>query len=143
MSEDGVLHAHSGTNIQKDIWTKPSLHSSSPVFLWVYNHVLLKTGNEAVVEGMCKVIGRQADSTRGLSIGRYAKEARLVWNMPLQHEADAFLKESLDQHFGPGNKWHFYSVDKRNRPLVTRISKVIDRLKLRVSKFSFMKAKKE
>ena len=78
MSKDGVLHAHSGTKIQKDIWTKPSLHSSSPVFLRDYNHVLLKTGNEAVVEGMCKVVGRQADSTRGLSIGRYAKEVRLV-----------------------------------------------------------------
>ncbi len=59
------------------------------------------------------------------------------------HEADAFLKESLDQHFGPGSKWHFNFVDKRNRPLVTRIFKGIDRLKNRVSKFSFMKAKKE
>jgi hypothetical protein len=111
-TEDGVLHAHSGTIIQKDIWTTASLHSSSPAFLWVYNHVMLKTGNEAVVEGMCKVIGRQADSTRGLSIGRYAKEARLVWNVPLQHEADPFLTESLDQHFGP-SKWHFYSADKK------------------------------
>ena len=141
-AEDGVLHAHSGTIIQKDIWTTASLHSSSPAFLWVYNHVLLKTGNEVVVEGMCKVIGRQADSTRGLSIGRYAKEARIVWNAPLQHEADHFLKESLDQHFGLV-KWHFYSVDKKNRPLVSRISKVIDKLKKRLSKFSFIKAKKE
>jgi hypothetical protein len=60
----------------------------------------------------------------------------------LQHEADPFVKEALDHHFGPGEKWHFYSVDKKNRPLVSRISKVIDRLKKRVSKFSFMKAKK-
>ena len=109
----------------------------------VYNHVLLKIGNEVVVEGMCKVIGRKADSTRGLYIGRNAKEARLVWNAPLQHEADPFLKESMDQHFGP-SKWHyFYSVDKKNIPLVSRISKVIDRLKKRPSKFSFMKAKKD
>jgi hypothetical protein len=49
MTEDEILHAHSGTIIQKDIWTTTSLHSSSPAFLWVYNHVLLKTGNEAVV----------------------------------------------------------------------------------------------
>ena len=100
-ADDGVLHAHSGTIIQKDIWTKPSLHSSSPAFLWVYNHVLLKTGSEAVVEGMCKVIGCQADSTRGLLFGRYAKEARTVWNAPLLHEACSFIKESLDQHFRP------------------------------------------
>ena len=141
-AEDGVLYAHSGSILQKDICTSPSLYSSSPVFLWVYNHVLLKTGNEVVVEGMCKVIGRQADSTRGLSIGRYAKEARIVWNAPLQHEADPFLKESLDHHFGPGKPWHFYSIDKQNRLLVSRVSKVIDRLKNRVSKFFFMKTKK-
>jgi hypothetical protein len=77
-----------------------------------------------------------------MSIGRYAKEARLVWNAPLLHEADLFISEALDQHFGAEGKWHFYSVDKRSRPLVSRISKVIDRLKKRISKFSFMKAKK-
>ena len=53
---------------------------------------------------MCKVIGRHADSTRGLSIGRYAMEARLVWNDPLEHEVDAFLAESRDHFFGPGEK---------------------------------------
>ena len=120
---------------------RPPSILQAPRFLWVYNHVLLKTGNEAVVEGMCKVIGRHADSTRGLSIGRYAREARLVWNAPSQHEADPFLKESMDQHFRP-SKWHFYSGDKKNMPLVSKISKVIDRLKKRLSKFLFMKAKK-
>jgi hypothetical protein len=37
-------------------------------------------------------------------IYKYANEARIVWNVPLQHEADAFLKESLDDYFGPGKK---------------------------------------
>jgi hypothetical protein len=50
--------------------------------------------------------------------------------------------ESLDQHFGPGKPWHFYSIDKQNKLLVSRVSKVIDRLKNRVSKFFFMKTKK-
>jgi hypothetical protein len=76
--EDGVLHVRSGTIIQKDIWTKPRFYSTSPDFLWLYTHCLLKTENEVVVEGMCKVIGRHADSTRGLSIVRYAMEARLL-----------------------------------------------------------------
>jgi len=97
--------------------------SSSRDFLWVYTQCLLKTGNEDVVEGMCKVIGRHADSTRGLSIGRCAMEARLVWNATLQHEADAFLAESLDHFFGPGEKWHFHSLDTRIRTLVSVISK--------------------
>jgi hypothetical protein len=71
-SEDGTRAIRSGTVIQKDIWTMPRLSSQSPAFLWVYNHVLLKTANEAVVEGMCKFISQQADSVRGLSFKRCA-----------------------------------------------------------------------
>ena len=104
--------------------------------------LLAKTGNATVVEGMCKIIGRHADSTRGLSIGRCAIEAKLVWNAPLQHEADAFLAESLDHFFGPGEKWQFHSVDTRNIQRVSVISKVIDKLRKRVSKLSFMNEKK-
>jgi hypothetical protein len=69
---------------------------------------------------------------------RYANEARISWNAPLQHEADDFLTESLDYHFN-GNKWHFYSVDQQNRPLVSFTSKVIDRLGKMMSKLSFMR----
>ena len=75
MAKDGTYSTRSGTVIQKDIWTKPRLSSQSPAFLWVYNHCLLKTVNEAVVEGMCKFISQQADSVRGLSFQRYAKVA--------------------------------------------------------------------
>ena len=88
----------------------------------------LKQGTRLSWKECARSIGRQADFTRGLFIGRYAKEARLVLNAPLQHEGDPFLKESLDQHFGLA-KSHFYSVDKKNRPLVNIFSKVIDRLK--------------
>ena len=69
---------------------------------------------------------------------RYANEARISWNAPLQHEADDFLTESLNHHF-KGEKWHFYSIDQLNRPLVTFTSKVIDRLGKMFSKLSFMK----
>ncbi len=74
---------------------------------------------------------------------RYANEARLVWNGPLQHEADAFLTECLNIHFGEGKPWHFYSVDKKQRPLSSYVSKVVDRLMKYISKFPFMRAKKE
>ena len=76
-------------------------------------------------------------------MGRYAKEARLVWNMPFQHEADLFLKEALDHYFGPGKPWHFYSIDKQNKVLVSKVSKVIYMMRKRLSNFSFMKEKKE
>ena len=75
-------------------------------------------------------------------LSRYANEARLVWNGPLLHEADAFLTECLNIHFGEGKPWHFHSVDKKRRPLVSFVSKVVDRLMKCISKFPFMRAKK-
>jgi hypothetical protein len=73
---------------------------------------------------------------------RYANEARIVWNGPMLHEADEFLKESLDHYFGEGKPWHFYSIDKKRRPLLSYVSKVVDRLMRCVSKFIFMRSKK-
>ena len=69
---DVVLQARSGTIIQKDVWTMPSLHATGSTYLWIYNHCLLKTTFEVVVDGMCKGVSRNADSIRGLSFGRYA-----------------------------------------------------------------------
>ena len=69
----GELYVCSGTNIQKNVWTMPNLSFKSPSFLWVYNHGLLKTTNEAVMEGMCKVVGKQAEKGRGLHFRRCVK----------------------------------------------------------------------
>ncbi len=79
---DGTYATRSGTVIQKYIWTNPRLSSQSPAFLWVYNHCILKTANEAVVEGMCKFISQQADSVRGLSFQRYAKNPFKLIHFP-------------------------------------------------------------
>ncbi len=73
---------------------------------------------------------------------RYANEAIIEWNGPLQHEADAFLHECLDHYFREGNEWHFYNIDKQRRPLVRFVSKVVNRLMKCISKSPFMKAKK-
>jgi len=74
-------------------------------------------------------------------VTRYANEARIVWNGPLQHHADEFSTESLDHNFGEGNEWHFYSIDKQRRSLVSFVSKVVDRLMKCISNFTFMYAK--
>jgi hypothetical protein len=73
---------------------------------------------------------------------RYANEARIVWNGPLQHEANAFLSECLDHYFGEGTECHFYNIDKKRRPLVSFVSKVVDIMMKCISKFPFMKANK-
>ncbi len=63
-----------------------------------------------------------------------------MWNAPLPHEADAFLTYCLDLHFG-ANKWHFYSMDKSNRPRINGTSKEVDKLLKEKSKLSFMTSK--
>ncbi len=50
----------------------PRLSRGSSAFLWIYENCILKTSNEAVVEGMCKFISKQADTIGGLSFQMYA-----------------------------------------------------------------------
>ena len=64
-----------------------------------------------------------------------------MWNAPLPHQADAYLTECLDDHFGPNKKGHFYSQDNKNRMLRNVTSKVVDRLQKEKSKLSFMTLK--
>ena len=72
---------------------------------------------------------------------KYSNEARIMWNAPLPHHADAFLTKCLHHYFGPNKKWNFLSIDKQQRALVTITSKVVDRLTKEESKLSFMIAK--
>ena len=104
---------------------------------------VLKTCNEAVVESMCKMISVHANTSRGLSFGQYAKEAMIVWNAPAQAESDSFLRAALNDYFGKTDRgsqrpWHFFSIDKTGRLLVSIISKVVDRMKAVTSKFPHM-----
>ncbi len=73
-AEDGTYSTRFGTIIQKNIRTLPRLSSRIPAFLWVYNHCILQTANEAVVQGMYKFISKQVDMVRGLSFQRYKIE---------------------------------------------------------------------
>ena len=81
--DDGTYSIRSGTIIQKDIRTMPRLSSQSSAFLWVYNHCMLKTANEVVVEGMCRFISKQAHLVRGRTFKRYACLAMQASVFPL------------------------------------------------------------
>lgn len=139
--ENGPISSLSGTVVGKTVLTDPRLHDCAPNFLWIYQWFVLKTANEAVVEGMCSVIAKHARPERGLAFERYAKEAMLVWNMPDAAESHDFLSDALNYHFRGSryNDWHFWSHDERERSLVPIVSKVIDRLRKGRSKFHYMK----
>ena len=131
----------SGTVIQRDILTQAALYEGCQPFLHMYQACALKINCEAVVEGMCSIVDKHAVGQRGCDIKRYAWESILDWNSPASHLADDFLRESLVE-LGKRNKANtlkFTSMDtnKANR-LKTVVSAVVDRMKRRKSKFSFM-----
>ena len=92
------------------------------------------------MESMCKMINTHANTSRGLSFFQYAKEAIIMWNAPLAHEAESFLRAALNDYFGKTSEgvqkpWHFFSIDQNHRGLLTIYSRVIDRLRKLRSKF--------
>ena len=80
-----------GTVVMKDLLTKARFHSNAGDWLFLFTNCILKTVNEAVVEGMCKIVHKHANPERNLSIERFAMEAVIDWNGPSTHK-DFFLR---------------------------------------------------
>jgi hypothetical protein len=141
-------------------------HLKISAFDLVYNHSVMKTTTRtlwkecvislsvgthtmayaSILEGVfcvfsmswwCSCINLLSDSYTRFPFCRYANEARIPWNAPLHHEAYDFLNNFLNHHFGDGQKWHFWSADQKNWPLVSFVLKVIDRLGKQKAKLSF------
>ena len=127
-----------GTEIMRVIFMEERFHKDCHDWLYIFNHCVLKTVNEAVVEGMGSIVDKHADPKRGLSQDRYVKESIIDWNSPQTHECEGFLCAALNKHF-KGEDWNFSSSDKRHgRYQVHTDSAVIDRLKKIESKKPFL-----
>jgi hypothetical protein len=129
----------SGTVIMKFMFTSDVFSNGVEDWLYMFNHCALKSMNEAVVEGMGCIVDQHAAPERHLSMETYSKEAMIHYNAPMVHEAESFLKDSLDVMFEKNVKkgWHFVARDSKYA--VDGTSEVIKRMKLASSKFSFMK----
>ena len=64
-AEDGTVK--SGTVIMKSLYNEPELHKEIGALMWVFEHCVLKTRCEAVVEGMGSVVNLHANGRRGLT----------------------------------------------------------------------------
>ena len=106
-AEDGTVK--SGTVIMKSLYDEPELHKEIGALMWVFEHCVLKTRCEAVVEGMGSVVNLHANGRRGLTAEKIEMEAYIDWNAPRLHEADDIIKEALDDHF-KGKPWHFFQT---------------------------------
>ena len=111
------------------------------IFLHFYQMCALKSMNEAVVEGMCKVVDLHASGNRALLLERYAYESIIHYNMPTMSESADFIKACLKRYANEFSKCgvlRFYSKDKKQRALKTFLSRTLDRHMASSSRLSFM-----
>lgn len=101
----------SGVEIMEYMFNTPSFFAdpAHPVKFWLhlFNHCILKTRCEAVVEGMGCVLDNHADPIRHLSMDKFTKEAMIHWNGPSTRECEDFLEAALNEHFGD-RPWNFH-----------------------------------
>jgi hypothetical protein len=116
----GAWFNASGVVIMQYMFTTKSFYAdpSQSVKLWLhlFNHCILKSRCEAVVEGMGCVLDKHADSQRHLKIEKYTMEAMIHWNGPAAHECENFLTLALNEHFEGDSSWgkHFYNQSNYN-----------------------------
>lgn len=105
--DDGAVL--SGTVIMQSVFTDPRFSPGNDCgdFLWFFQNCVLKTRNEAVVEGMGSVLSSHADPVRGLTAKAIAEETFIAYNGPPVPSATGIVKAALTHYFGEGKPWHF------------------------------------
>jgi len=95
----------SGVEIMEYMFTNPSFFANpnQPVRQWLYlfTHCILKSRNEAVVEGMGCALDNHAAPGRHLQMEQFTAEAMIHWNGPAAHQCENFLTLALNDYFGP------------------------------------------
>jgi len=101
--------------IIKDLFTVPELRRDPEDILYVFNHMILKIANEAVVdEGMrgqhCEHARTHGDKSRGRLLRQELTEIEALVHCnfpPLSHPGtETIIREVLNHRFD-GGKWHF------------------------------------
>jgi hypothetical protein len=96
---DNIDTVRLGTEIQQEILTKSEWYDLAPAYLYLYQHMALKSFCEAVVEGMCSVVAKHATGVRSLCFDMYAKESIVDYNAPDRTQSNAFITKALDHLF--------------------------------------------
>ena len=102
----------SGTVIMKVLFTDTALSAGVGDFLYFFQHLSLKTSNEAYVEGICGTVAAHASKRRAhLDADKYMMESFIDYNGPLLKDADPIIEAAFDAYFaGPDGEqrgWHF------------------------------------
>ena len=101
--------------IIKDLFTVPELRRDPEDILYVFNHMILKIANEAVVdEGMrgqhCEHARTHGDKSRGRLLRQELTEIEALVHCnfpPLSHPGTETIIRKVLNHRFDGGKWHF------------------------------------
>ena len=143
-----------GTTIMSSLFIDKRFYDGLEDVVLLFNHMILKTANEAVTESMGCVIDIHASPNRHLNQLAYSDEALVHWNGPKVHEATVFLTRALNLWAGKDEKgkqreWHFLKADRgartgsvdrssKNKHREWKVSKVVDRINTQPSRLGFM-----
>ena len=124
----------SGTVIMADVFTKPRFYMGCHRFLHLFAQCVMKTMNEAVVEGMGGMWDQAASSRRHLSFEHSVEEAVIAWSAPQPYHPEAipFINQSLEHLFGSEWQKRFRHQDERTErqnPWTLAGGQVVQRLK--------------
>ncbi|KAK3269795.1 hypothetical protein CYMTET_21776 [Cymbomonas tetramitiformis] len=95
-----VICKWNGIILMEIILTQPSFYTNVHDWVFLFEHCVLKTQNEAVVESEGSVIDKHAAGGRHLSQEALMMESVVHWNAPAAHRSDNFIRDALNHHFG-------------------------------------------
>jgi hypothetical protein len=130
--------------MMEHMFTESGFFTGVHDWLYLFNHMVLKTMNEAVIEGQGKFMNMHGTSVRNPTHTTLVMEAMLHYQGPHPAKCEAFLIRALDLHFAKnkdttqGSKWHFLPV--KGQATYTRefTSKVVERIMKETSKLPFL-----
>jgi len=98
----------SGTVIMKDVFTDVRFYDRVDSFLYLFQHMALKSMCEAVIEGMGGMWDRCATDGRHPGFETGAEEAVIAWNAPQPYHpaADNYVTHVLNDVFGFDSQGH-------------------------------------
>ena len=124
----------------KDLFTVPELRRDLEDILYVFNHMILRIANEAVVEGMGSIVSMHGDKSRGRLRQELTEiEALVHYNFPpLSHPGTEMIIREVLNHRFEGEKWHFTQTYRSQTTLYSGRSQVLRRHDNAVAKHSFL-----
>ena len=104
----------STTKVMKAFFTNKDPANGIEQFLHYYSLMIVKIRSEAVCESAASILKQRIRGNRALDNDSSDKEVMLIWNAPLPHLADPFMKLCLNNYFSQLKDKHWIFLKKQH-----------------------------